>query len=416
MKNSSFNPFFIGTNIVDSKEDLTSPERLWHSVAANTGNSYITYALLKTCGGILTKNNHIQCIYYYDFNRADADIDYINNKATNVFLVLQDQIRIQESYGWQLPYKQIQNFIEKLNKPLIIAGLGANSFEGYNSNFHELLSPELKNFLKCLSDHCEEIGVRGYFTQEVLSNLGINNVRVIGCPSYFEMGENRILKKGKLSNLSQILLTSSNYLNYLKNNHQVLQDVGEERYLNPIAFNNFNQSYGRDEIKNIISGKYHIFTNMKDWKIFAKKFKFAIGYRLHGSIVAINAGIPAVCANGDSRAREMCEYLRIPYHPEINEETDLIKLYDDLDIESLNNTYPALFKNYCEFLNKNNVPLNQEKINVKIEKYSPNIIIYKPTCRLKAMAKYWELIMNDIRYKIEKIILRLKVLYMLVKN
>lgn len=416
MKQELFKPFFINTNMVDSNKNLKTPKKLWSSISANTGNSYITYALLKTCGGNLTINNHIPCIYTYDFNKSDADIDYINNQATHVFLGLQDQIRVQEFYNWQLPYKQIQNFIEKLNKPIIIAGLGANSFEGYNPNFHKLLSNELKEFLKCLSEHCVEIGVRGYYTQEILSKLGINNVCVIGCPSYFERGKYRVIKKWELSNTEQILLTSSNYLNILKNNHQILQDIAEEKYVNPIAFDSFNSDYTREEIKNICDKKYHIFTNMESWKKFVSNFRFAIGYRLHGAIVSINAGTPALCANPDSRAREMCEYLKIPYHSEINEETDLIKLYNELDIDGLNKAYPVLYENYCKFLKKNNVPFNKDKRNIKIEKYSPNIVLYKPACRLKAMLKYGKFIADDIQYKIDRIIVRLKVLYMLVKH
>ena len=143
-------PFFINSNICLEQADISSYERFMSSIAGNTGNSYITYALIKELFGGLVPVRHIQNIYEYNFEKAEDDINYINTQATHVFLILQDQIRIAESYGLKLPYKKIMNFISRCNKPVIIAGLGANSFNGFDAQFHKKLDPELIDFLGSL--------------------------------------------------------------------------------------------------------------------------------------------------------------------------------------------------------------------------------------------------------------------------
>lgn len=106
-------PFFINSNIWLKEFEYHSVEDILTPIAGNTGNSYITYAIIKTLTGGLIDINHIQNIYTYDFSNQDKDIDIINNECTHVFLILQDQIRISESYGQKLPYEKIINFYKK---------------------------------------------------------------------------------------------------------------------------------------------------------------------------------------------------------------------------------------------------------------------------------------------------------------
>ena len=357
-----FKPFFINSNICLQKQDINSFENFMKSIAGNTGNSYITYALIKELMGDLSEIRHIQNIYEYNFDKPDLEIDYINNEATHVFLILQDQIRLAESYGLKLPYEKIMNFISKINKPVIIAGLGANSFEGFDPDFHKKLDPNLITFLKFLSDHCIEIGIRGHFTEEILHNIGINNTRVIGCPSFFEMGKNRHIKKHPTSNLKSMILTSKLPI-IPATTKVIMQDFLEEDIIKPIAFNNIPNNIQPWQIEDFNKQKYHIFSSIEDWKHFISPFNFAIGYRLHGSILAINSGVPALCLNGDSRATEMCQFLNIPHNPslKIKSENDYLKIYEELDVSKLNDNYPTLYNNFVNFIHKNNLLMFEEK-------------------------------------------------------
>ena len=372
-----FKPFFINSNICLQNSDINSFENFMKSIAGNTGNSYITYALIKELMGDLSEIRHIQNIYEYNFDKPDLEIDYINNEATHVFLILQDQIRLAESYGLKLPYEKIMNFISKINKPVIIAGLGANSFEGFDPDFHKKLDPNLITFLKFLSDHCIEIGIRGHFTEEILHNIGINNTRVIGCPSFFEMGKNRHIKKHPTSNLKSIILTSKLPI-IPATTKVIMQDFLEEDIIKQIAFNYIPNNIQPWQIEDFNKQKYHIFSSIQDWKQFISPFNFAIGYRLHGSILAINSGVPALCLNGDSRATEMCQFLNIPHNPnlKIKSENDYLKIYEELDVSKLNDNYPILYNNFVDFIHKNNLLMFEENsINYEYIK-QPSLQIY----------------------------------------
>jgi len=187
-----FKPFIINSNLCYEQDDIGTFDSFMQSIQFNIGNSYITYSLIKELCGRFKKVPHIQNIYYYDFANVDKDIDFINNNCTHVFFMIQDFIREIE---FPLPYEKLIDMFERINKPLIIAGIGANSFGGFDSKLHEKLKPVVVKFLKYISDRCVQIGVRGFYTEEVLNNLGIHNVTTMGCPSFYEMGRERLVVK-----------------------------------------------------------------------------------------------------------------------------------------------------------------------------------------------------------------------------
>lgn len=105
-----FNPFFINSNICLKQSDISDFDHFMQTIAGNTGNSYITYALMKELGADSCRIKHIPSVYTHHFKEEDVDL---TKDASHIFLILQDQIRIAESYGLQLPYKEIENLIEK---------------------------------------------------------------------------------------------------------------------------------------------------------------------------------------------------------------------------------------------------------------------------------------------------------------
>lgn len=373
---SDFTPFFINSNLITSKSSLTDYDTFFNAVAGNTGNSYITWALLKELGISELKDDfHIQNIYDFDFSCTDRVSGFVNSNCSHVFLILQDQIRIAESYGYKLPYKLIKNLLEKINKPVIVAGLGANCFTGFDSNFHKQLPEDLSEFLHYLSHRCNELGVRGNFTAEVLNQLGIKNVTPIGCPSFFETGPNRIIKKKDSITNDRIFFTS-NYPSPLNRTaFQVCQDHQEMNIVKEIAFDSAGIFTPNEVfINKYIKKRYRIFSDITEWKNFASQFDFSLGYRVHGCILSLNSGIVSVCCNGDSRAKEMCELLKIPHMPDLNPESDMVKLYNEIDISSLNNAYPSLYENFSSFVKRNcNIEINTRHLtgggNTGIELY-----------------------------------------------
>lgn len=307
----NFKPFFVNSNLSIGNVRCSDADGLLRNAAGNTGNSYITYSLIKSTVGDLSGISHIPNIYEYDFKNADRDAEKVKGEYTHVFLILQDQIRIEESYNLRLPYEGIISLLKKCGKPVVVAGLGANSFGGFDPNFHKMLNPQLIRFLKELSDLCPNIGIRGEFTSEVLKKLGIRNTQIIGCPSFFETGPNRVVKKPDFQNLKPVL--TSPLASTAENLPAVMQDLMERDIINLSVFGAIPKIYRKCDYRRALRGDLGIFLNPEKWKAFLRRFNFALGPRLHGSIAAINAGLPALCTNADSRATEMCNFLKIPH-------------------------------------------------------------------------------------------------------
>lgn len=78
LENINFKPFFINTNLVLENEDLLTSDNLFSTIAGNTGNSYIGYAIIKIIYGHYKKVDQIQSIWNYDFSKTNQDTRYIN--------------------------------------------------------------------------------------------------------------------------------------------------------------------------------------------------------------------------------------------------------------------------------------------------------------------------------------------------
>lgn len=68
-------PFILGSNLVTSDLDLCDYETFMRTVAGNTGNIYISYALIREICGRYRNVPQIKSLYAYDFSQMDRDFD-----------------------------------------------------------------------------------------------------------------------------------------------------------------------------------------------------------------------------------------------------------------------------------------------------------------------------------------------------
>ena len=61
-------------------------------------------------------------------------------------------------------------------------------------------------------------------------------------------------------------------------------------------------------------GRIHgkVFFDVSDWMDYYKGFDFVIGTRIHGTMLALQAGTPALCIAHDSRTLELCQTMKMP--------------------------------------------------------------------------------------------------------
>lgn len=116
-------------------------------------------------------------------------------------------------------------------------------------------------------------------------------------------------------------------------------------------------SVDRDLFDKVKRGKVHMFSSIKDWQERLSHLDMFVGVRVHGAICALNSGVPAVVMNADSRAREMCEFLNIPYMPDLLHSADLAEIWARADYEKMNREYALKYQIFKSFMLSNGVQI-----------------------------------------------------------
>lgn len=345
--------FIINSCLCTQYSEIDSYSSMMNVIWNNSGNSYIGWSLLKELGSSVEqiKGRNIPNIYTYNYEESERDLYVINNECTHVVLCLQDQIRVDLPYKMQLPYSNLKIFLRKIKVPILIASLGANNLSGYSPDFHRKLGKDLIDFLQFLSGITCTIGIRGHYTEEILSKIGIRNTHVIGCPTYYETGYDReIIKPLHKKDLNIGTSTACALENI--STAIYLQDGQEESFIKAIYFGE-RDLFSRRSVKWMKKGKYRFFTLIDEWKNSLSTMDFFAGARVHGAIIALNSGVPAVVMNSDSRAREMCEYMNIPYYPELRLCRNVEEILTLCDYDKMNIEYNSKLQDYISFLKEN---------------------------------------------------------------
>ena len=86
----------------------------------------------------------------------------------------------------------LANLVEKIDKPVLITGLGAESQS--TDKIPELMDGTVR-FLKEISKRCDYFGVRVNLARLFVKPTGLINAKVMGCPSIFINSDRELGKK-----------------------------------------------------------------------------------------------------------------------------------------------------------------------------------------------------------------------------
>ncbi|ABG52352.1 hypothetical protein Tery_3237 [Trichodesmium erythraeum IMS101] len=284
------------------------------------------------------------------------------------------------------------DFLEKIQLPCVVIGLGAQS-NNYDITKIKLQEGTIR-FVKIIAERSTSLGVRGYYTAQVLAYLGIYNVEVIGCPSfYLSCSPELIIKKKPFSDIKKIAINSSRRvtahsaapekmrlaeIGLLKDamNHDsdfIAQDEREEAILarkSPADMDTDEKSIfypilahykdlNGEKVKSFFAQRSKVFFDVPSWEAQIRKYDFVCGTRFHGNLIALQNGIPATVIAHDSRTRELSELLGMPHvlvqDVQKMEDISIEKLYDLADFSRLHKSYSYLYKRYLSFLKANNL-------------------------------------------------------------
>ena len=272
------------------------------------------------------------------------------------------------------------NFINQTSCSVTLAGLGAQSSKLLNTPKKLVrygINKEQQNFFKTIAERAVTIGVRGEFTAECLELMGIHNVRIIGCPSFFmsfdgnfpdisrpvnqnvqmtftpgTIDKTRLLEFGMKNNCIWVMQSKSEKPVFnTVNGHKKLSWKSKLKYFP-------GMSVSADELSSY-SDKSKIFFDLNEWTEFLRKsdVKFTFGTRFHGNMLSLRNNIPALWIVHDSRTEELTKFLHLPNIT--MQQFRNIKYVDELlplcDYTETKKYYPELCRNYAEFLEENHL-------------------------------------------------------------
>lgn len=257
--------------------------------------------------------------------------------------------------------------IRQLRIPCVILGLGAQSGADNSFDFLSRLGPEAKDFLSAVSNKCHSISVRGEFTAECLRRLGFNNVNITGCPSFYRNLQNLSVDKASVPRENFRLAVNGNkkhltalrtelfqrYDSVLFSQGDLLR-VGLDRWRTP--WRDLRRVLGDGFSLDLLSsGRVRLFGDITPWIEELRRYHFSIGTRIHGNIIALLSGVPALVVAHDSRTAEMANFYRIPTIPlhSLRRGFDPYDLYQAADYTPMIAGYPDRLANMARFLEAN---------------------------------------------------------------
>lgn len=320
-------PFIFGIEdrIVDGA--LLSTEELFQRVGHNSGNLAFHHAMARILG--LSGNTS----WYKPAPEIDAAGDLAVMPCAN-------------QLGSHMDLGRLAARFEPLQPKIVAIGLGAQGATDYKR------MPEIPegsvNWVRQIVAHAPSgrpnISVRGEFTRSVLERYGLaDHAVVLGCPTLFinpavSLGKDLEIASNKPSfdrvaiagghygwrhlqrleaSLTRIMAaTGGSYI--VQSPQEFLHFArGEANTLSPDTLGLIRDFVAPEaNVEDMQAWAYRYamaFYDISSWMEHLKRYDLVIGLRIHGVMLALQAGVPAICIAHDSRTRELCETMKVPF-------------------------------------------------------------------------------------------------------
>ena len=268
--------------------------------------------------------------YYHFRGFSDAKIERINETCTAFVCPLADVFSDEF-----LPLvKRLTVLVKKLRIPCVVPCVGLRSNLGTMSGQAPDFNETVKAFVRAILQKSSKLGVRGETTGRYLEKLGFSRGRdfvVVGCPSMYTYG----------AELPQRALQMPQSLNQCAFSLNQRADERDWRFIDGLAdqfeesvfvsqhwqiFRQFMLSNGRLTYTGVESrpgfkallSKYasqdrmRFFLNRKPWLDFLSTRDISFGHRIHGALLSVLAGTPAVVVPFETRTEELAKFHGIP--------------------------------------------------------------------------------------------------------
>ena len=324
-----------------------------------------------------------------DMDRINAEYDYVFLRGSNY---------VNKDMRWS----QTAEVLKRLKIPVIAWGIGAQApVKGKIE-----LSDETKTVLRMMADSTTSIGVRGAYSAQVLWDIGIRNVRIVGCPTAFRRNNPdlqhpasvRSTRSGRRASRFAARSRSTyaqDIKQYLTFHRDLVKDLAAR-------FDVVLMAQGEVEEKKIVFGtpeqKEEAFAalkankTVKDWyldetmeKLHRERLFYSdvvadyenlvqqkdlvLGYRLHGNLMALANNVPSIYFTYDSRTVEFAETYQIPSFDVFSGKQFRLEDYWDQSLfDKFNRAYHHTYREMRQFLVENGVDTKMVDVMTKPEK------------------------------------------------
>jgi hypothetical protein len=245
----------------------------------------------------------------------------------------------------------LTSFLEAVDLPFVMVGLGAQApdYAARRFDFH----PSVLRLIDLIRERAPLVGVRGAFTAEVLADHGVTNAVVTGCPSNFinpapDLGARIAAKRARAAGAPASFITHGDepwpkdpvkqqverrlaawthagagmmvqqsvpvFMEYIRRaNIAAPADIPEAR--EPALARALLPDATIEEFRAFVAAKLRSYFSVHQWLEDSARYDFSVGLRLHGNMVAWQAGTPALWVHHDSRTRELAEAMALPCLP-----------------------------------------------------------------------------------------------------
>lgn len=311
-----------------------------------------------------------------------ADIDRLRDEYDYVFM--RGSNYINETMNW----RQSVAVLRRLKLPVIAFGIGAQApVKGRLQ-----LSKESKTAFRIMADSTASLGVRGAYSAQVLWDIGVRNVRIVGCPTAFRGNDPYLsITLPKLEDVRNVGVTlrrevSSDYAQdidrYLGVHRSLIKTMsgrfntvlmaqGEVEEKKLVAGTSEQKAeawaalkgspavaehYLDDEIERLYGERLFYSDVVKDYEDLVRRQDLVLGYRLHGNLMALANGVPSVYFTYDSRTAEFAETFQIPsYDVFSGKEFVLEDYWDQALFDRFNRARFHTYREMHAFLSENGI-------------------------------------------------------------